>query len=201
MRSIVGLLVLAVVTGIVFLAVPNGNGKGKDGGGNDGGPGALAFDAFPYEGPIPFARGTVKGFQLIVPRDWVQSDKPITPLANEGVAVRGAMEDGFMPAILFYPVLSRKRSLEEFTRDERTKLTASGDPAEILADAPAVVGGMAAHRLVYTRTVRGGIQVRTIDFYFVGPKGIGMLRMLSNSTTFMKWRPVFEQVAAALRRQ
>ncbi len=189
MKSVVGLFVVALFGGL-FMLLMDGDGNGEPDGNGNRKPTALAFDAFPW-----------KGFELIVPRDWVKDDKPITSLANEGVAVRGEMEDGFMPAIIFYPVLSRKRSLDEYTRDERSKLTDSGDPAEILADAPAVVGGMAAHRLVYTRTVRGGIQVRTIDFYFVGPKGIGMLRMLSSSTTFMKWRPVFEQVASALRRR
>ena len=99
------------------------------------------------------------------------------------------------------PVKDSISAFEQFVGDERSKLTDSGDPAEILADSPAVVGGMAAHRMVYTRTVRGDIQVRTIDFYFVGPNGIGMLRMLSNATTFMKWRPVFERVASALRRK
>lgn len=190
MKQMISLAVVVVVAGVGFLLVSNQEGDGDSDGASNGKPTKVDFDAFPW-----------KGFDLVVPRDWIKSDKPLTLLGNDGVAVRGEMEDGFMPAIIFYPVMAKKRSFETFVRDERSKLTDSGDPAEILADSPATVGGMAAHRLVYTRNVRGDIQVRTIDFYFVGPNGIGMLRMLSNATTFMKWRPVFEQVASALRRQ
>jgi len=190
-KQIVSLAVLVVVFGVGFLLISDGDGDGDSSEGSNGGkPNALAFYGVELE-----------DFKLIVPADWIKDDESLTTLVKDGVAVRGEKEDGFHPAILFYPVLARKRSFEQFIGDERSKLTDSGDPAEILADGPAVVGGMAAHRLVYTRTVRGGIQVRTIDFYFVGPKGIGMLRMLSNSTTFMKWRPVFERVASALRRK
>jgi len=133
--------------------------------------------------------------QLLVPKEWHESARPIDP--GPGVLCLGPEEEGFRPNVMLY-WSDKPRDLEDYFGDEKSKRKGTIHPQKIMGEGSGVVAGMQARYLLYDSYEPRG-DFRTMDWYFVGPRGHGLLRFTTKTRLFLKHQPLFDEMTRRVR--
>jgi len=133
--------------------------------------------------------------ELWVPESWHRDVQRIQP--GPGFLVRGPEEEGFRPNVQVY-WSDGPRDLEDAIADLKSKLRNPVRPQEIAAEGAGTVAGMPARYLVYDSLESRG-EFRTMDWYFAGERGHGLLRFTTLRRLFLEHQALFDEIVRRVR--